>query len=62
MSDKKLFYRGLMIGLLGGVLGNLWASSIYDWAFNVGDIPKTVLVVVMTIIFGLLLFEIERKM
>ena len=32
MSDKKLFYKGAMLGILGGVIGDIWSTAVYDWA------------------------------
>jgi hypothetical protein len=60
--EKEYFRKGILIGILGGVLGNLWASAIYDWAFDIGNIPKNGLVLILSFMFVWFIHDLEKKL
>ncbi len=57
------FWFGLLIGILGGVLGNLYVGAIFRWIDNLNSLPDMAGVIILTILFfGGVVYPIERKL
>ena len=56
-KEKVMFWSGISIGIIGGVIGNLWAGSYFDWVNNVFDWVRLITFIIFSLLLlGALLF------